>query len=45
MDIPVHNQNIVIIYIMSPPLTKEHLQILNKEFYDNLNFFRDRQTV
>ena len=28
---------------MSPPLTKEHLQILNKEFYDNLNFFgRDK---
>ena len=28
---------------MSPPLTKEHLQILNKEFYENLNFFgRDK---
>ena len=28
---------------MSPPLTKEHLQILNKEFYDNLIFFgRDK---
>ena len=28
---------------MSPPLTKEHLQILNKEFYKNLNFFgRDK---
>jgi len=28
---------------MAPPLTKEHLQILNKEFYENLNFFgRDK---
>ena len=28
---------------MAPPLTKEPLQILNKEFYKNLNFFgRDR---
>ena len=28
---------------MSPPLTKEHLQILNKEFYENYNFFgRDK---
>ena len=28
---------------MAPPMTKEHLQILNKEFYENLNFFgRDR---
>ena len=28
---------------MSPPLTINQLQILNKEFYDNLNFFgRDK---
>ena len=28
---------------MSPPLSKEQLEILNKEFYENLNFFgRDR---
>ena len=28
---------------MSPPLTKEQLEILNKEFYENLNFFgRDK---
>ena len=28
---------------MAPPLTKEHLQILNKEFYENYNFFgRDK---
>ena len=28
---------------MAPPLTKEYLQIFNKEFYDNLNFFgRDK---
>jgi len=30
-------------YIMSPPLTINHLNILNKEFYGNLNFFgRDK---
>jgi len=28
---------------MAPPLTKKHLQILNKEFYENYNFFgRDK---
>ena len=28
---------------MAPPLTKKHLRILNKEFYENLNFFgRDK---
>ena len=28
---------------MSPPLTINHLKILNKEFYENLNFFgRDK---
>ena len=28
---------------MSPPLSKEQLEILNKEFYENLNFFgRDK---
>ena len=28
---------------MAPPLSKEQLEILNKEFYENLNFFgRDR---
>ena len=28
---------------MAPPPTLEHLSILNKEFYDNLNFFgRDK---
>jgi len=30
-------------YIMAPPPTLEHLSILNKEFYENLNFFgRDK---
>ena len=30
-------------YIMAPPLSSEHLFILNKEFYTNLNFFgRDK---
>ena len=30
-------------YYMSPPLTINHLKILNKEFYENLNFFgRDK---
>jgi hypothetical protein len=24
---------------MAPPKTKKHLQQLNKEFYENLNFF------
>ena len=28
---------------MAPPLSSEHLSILNKEFYTNLNFFgRDK---
>ena len=28
---------------MAPPITKNHLQQLNKEFYENLNFFgRDK---
>ena len=28
---------------MAPPPTLEHISILNKEFYDNLNFFwRDK---
>ena len=40
-NILVHNK--ILLYYMAPPLSKEKLDILNTEFYTNMNFFgRDK---